>query len=206
MERAPWTEPAQVAQSRCCSQLGLNRNGSLADVFLHPNSSEDCLYLDIYRPAGLLHNNSLPVLVWLHGGAFIFGGAGEYGATYWLAERDLVLVTVRYRLGPLGFLTLGTEELPGNAGLWDQQLALAWVRDNIAQFGGDPGRVTLAGQSAGSFSATLHLFSPASRGLFRGLVGQSGPGGFSPSYHPYTGEQATSPTWSYAHFIGTPSL
>ena len=99
-------------------------------------------------------------------------------------------VSTTSRLGPLGFLTLGTEAAPGNAGLRDQQLALRWVQENIAAFGGDPELVTLAGQSAGSFSATYHLFSPGSRGLFRRVVGQSGMGGFAPAYHHYSGAQA----------------
>ena len=108
---------------------------------------------------------------------------------YWVVH-DLVLVTINYRLGPLGFLTLGTDDAPGNQGLWDQHLALTWVQENIARFGGDPNLVTLAGESAGSFSATYHLFNPSSEGLFRRVIAQSGIGGFSPAYRHYSGELA----------------
>ena len=112
-----------------------------------------------------------------------------YGPVYW-AVHDVILVTINYRLGPLGFLTLGTDDAPGNQGLWDQHLALSWVQENIASFGGDPNLVTLTGESAGSFSATYHLFNPASKGLFRRVIAQSGIGGFSPAYHHYSGELA----------------
>ena len=108
---------------------------------------------------------------------------------YW-AVHDVILVTINYRLGPLGFLTLGNDDAPGNQGLWDQHLALSWVQENIASFGGDPNLVTLTGESAGSFSAPYHLFNPASKGLFRRVIAQSGIGGFSPAYHHYSGELA----------------
>ena len=92
-----------------------------------------------------------PVMVWIHGGAFVSGSGTfwDYGPQYFM-EAGVIIVTINYRLGPLGFLSTATEELPGNLGLWDQALALAWVRDNIRYFGGDPGRVTLFGESAGS--------------------------------------------------------
>ena len=92
-----------------------------------------------------------PVMVWIHGGAFVSGSGTfwDYGPQYFM-ESGVILVSINYRLGPLGFLSTATEELPGNLGLWDQALALAWVRDNIRYFGGDPGRVTLLGESAGS--------------------------------------------------------
>ena len=93
--------------------------------------------------------------------------AGTYGA-------QVVLVGVNYRLGILGWLCLETDEAPGNLGLHDQLLALTWVRDNIAEFGGDPANVTLLGESAGAMSAMLHLVSPMSRGLFHRLVALSG--------------------------------
>ena len=96
----------------------------------------------------------------------------------------------RYRLGLLGFLSLGTEDVPGNAGVRDQVMALTWVQENIREFGGDPGMVTLNGESAGSFSSTYHLMSPLARGLFRRAILQSGPGGFSPSYHHFSAARA----------------
>ena len=132
--------------------------------------SEDCLYLNVYTRnlppppySDVLH----PVVIFLHGGAFVVGSneAMLYGPEVLLA-RDLVLVAVNYRLGPLGWLSTETDAAPGNLGLHDQYLALLWVRDNIADYGGDPANVTLMGESAGAMSAMLHTVSPVSRGLF----------------------------------------
>ena len=107
-------------------------------------------------------------MVWLHGGGYIFGSGTStwYGPLFYLTH-NVILVSVRYRLGPLGFLSLGTEDVPGNAGVRDQLAALRWVQENIANFGGDPQLVTVYGQSAGSFAATYHIMSPLAR-LVRG--------------------------------------
>lgn len=122
------------------------------------------------------------------------GTSTWYGPLLYLAH-DVIVVSVRYRLGPLGFLSLGTEEVPGNAGVRDQLAALRWVRDNIINFGGDPDLVTVYGQSAGSFSSTYHLMSPLARedgsSLFRRAILESGAGGFSPSFHHFTSARAT---------------
>ena len=90
-------------------------------------------------------------MVWIHGGAFVSGSGKfwDYGPQYFM-DGGVILVSINYRLGPLGFLSTGTEEMPGNLGLWDQALALTWLRDNIQYWGGDPGRLTLMGESAGS--------------------------------------------------------
>ena len=92
-----------------------------------------------------------PVMVWIHGGAFVSGSGTfwDYGPQYFM-ERGVIVVSINYRLGPLGFLSTATEELPGNLGLWDQSLALTWLQDNIQYFRGDPARLTLFGESAGS--------------------------------------------------------
>ena len=155
-------------------------------------SLQDCLYLNVYVPSNPRNTSGpLPVAVWLHGGAFMFGSGSAcwFGPQFWMVH-DIILVTLNYRLGPLGFLSLGTREVPGNAGMLDQVAALNWVQDNIHRFGGDPDNVTLMGQSAGSFSTTYHLVSPKSRGLFRRIIAQSGVGGFSPAYHHYNEWQA----------------
>ncbi|MGH6872501.1 MAG: carboxylesterase/lipase family protein [Rhizomicrobium sp.] len=138
--------------------------------------SEDCLYLNIWTPGS--DGARRPVMVWLHGGAFIFGAGhqGIYDGTH-LAARGCVVVTVNYRLGALGFLALAdVTDVPatGAEGLADQALALAWVRDNIASFGGDPGNVTLFGESAGGMSVAALLSSPAAKGLFHKAIAQSG--------------------------------
>lgn len=138
----------------------------------HPSYilSEDCLLLDIYTKdlKGLQ-----PVIVFIHGGGFAMGAKSDVRPEY-LLERDVVLVSINYRLHALGFLSTGSKEAPGNYGFKDQVLALKWVRDNIQAFGGDPNLVTLNGHSAGSFSVSLHLVSPMSKGLFHRAILMSG--------------------------------
>merc|ERR1712012_515633 len=185
-----WTCLLDATKKRntICPQLnfGLDNEGLL------DGSTDDCLYLNVYVPAAPKNNSrSLPVAVWLHGGAFMFGSGSAcwFGPQFWMVH-DIILVTLNYRLGPLGFLSLGNQDIPGSAGMLDQVAALQWVQDNIHRFGGDPDNVTLMGQSAGSFSTTYHLVSPKSKGLFRRIIAQSGVGGFSPSYHHYNEWQA----------------
>jgi len=141
-------------------------------------TDEDCLTLNVWTPPVSRSDEQLPVMVWIHGGAFINGSGGIYDAR-WLANRgDMIVVTINYRLGATGFLAhpaLGPPGDVGNYGLADQQAALRWVRDNIANFGGDPGKVTLAGESAGGMSVCDHLVAPDSAGLFRAAILQSAP-------------------------------
>jgi para-nitrobenzyl esterase len=138
-------------------------------------TSENCLSLNVWTPKTATRS---PVLVWIHGGAFVNGGGDRYDARDLATRGDEVVVTVNYRLGALGFLAdpaLAPSGEAGNYGLQDQQQALRWVRDNIEAFGGDPGAVTIAGQSAGGMSVCDHLVAPGSRGLFRAAMIQSGP-------------------------------
>jgi len=142
-------------------------------------TDEDCLTLNVWTPpTSQSGGERLPVMVWIHGGAFINGSASIYDAR-WLASRgDMIVVTVNYRLGTMGFLahpSLGPPGDVGNYGLADQQAALRWVRDNISNFGGDPEMVTLAGESAGGMSVCDHLVAPDSVGLFRAAIIQSAP-------------------------------
>jgi para-nitrobenzyl esterase len=139
--------------------------------------SEDCLTLNIWTPKGA---SKAPVMVWIHGGALVTGSSREAiydGAA--LAARGVVVVTINYRLGVLGYLAhpgLSAESpvgISGNYGLLDQIAALAWVRDNIAAFGGDPARVTVAGQSAGGLSILYLMASPIARGLFSQAIAES---------------------------------
>jgi para-nitrobenzyl esterase len=169
-----------------CPQQGVSMAGEAPQP-----TSEDCLYLNIWTPAGNTEN--LPVLVWLHGGAFVNGSASM--PLYWgdrLAARGIIVVTVAYRLGALGFLAhpeLSAESpsaSSGNYGLMDQIAALKWVQKNIRAFGGDERQVTIAGQSSGATSVAILMASPAAQGLFHRAIAQSGglfePLSLAPSY------------------------
>lgn len=135
--------------------------------------SEDCLKINVYVPARA--TKPLPVMVWIHGGAFTLGSGGKLlYAPDFLLKQDVIVVTFHYRLGALGFICLGIEEAPGNAGLKDQIAALRWVKKNIAAFGGDPDNVTVFGESAGGTSTSILLASEATNGLFNKAIVQSG--------------------------------
>lgn len=133
--------------------------------------SEDCLRLNVYSRV-LKPKELKPVLVYLHPGGFyiLSSQSKNIAGPEYLMERDVVLVTLNYRLGTLGFLATGTPEAPGNNGLKDQVMALRWIRDNIEHFGGDPNSVTIMGYSAGGVSVSLHMISPMSRGLFHRAI------------------------------------
>lgn len=136
--------------------------------------SEDCLYLNVYTP-DTKPKQLLPVMVWIHGGGFVWGSGNDdvYGPQF-LIRHGVVLVTFNYRLEALGFLCLDTADVPGNAGMKDQVAVLRWVKKNIGNFGGDPDNVTIFGESAGAASVGYHLISPMTKGLFRRAITQSG--------------------------------
>ncbi|XP_053689289.1 juvenile hormone esterase-like isoform X2 [Sabethes cyaneus] len=137
--------------------------------------SENCLFLNVYTPQLKSDGKLLPVMVFIHGGAFMYGSGNSdcYSPEYFLQE-GVVMVTFNYRLGPLGFLYLPSQGIEGNAGLKDQLMVLKWVSENISNFGGDPNNVTLFGESAGGVSVHLHLLSPRSRQYFHKAICQSG--------------------------------
>ncbi|KAI5100590.1 hypothetical protein C0J45_9576 [Silurus meridionalis] len=139
-----------------------------------PEVSEDCLYLNIYTPAKPSEEAKLPVMVWIHGGGFTMGSASVYDGHALAAYQNVVVVLIQYRLGLLGFFSTGDEHASGNYGLLDQVAALQWVQENIHSFGGDPGLVTIFGQSAGGVSVSYHILSPMSAGLFRYAIAESG--------------------------------
>ncbi|MBB4130966.1 carboxylesterase family protein [Xanthomonas sp. 3075] len=174
---AAWSTVRDATHAaRPCVQPALGWNNAMAK-----RGSEDCLYVEVQTPQ-LQPSEPLPVLVWIHGGANVAGGADGHLPTNLVAQRMLV-VTLQYRLGALGFLSLpelrdGDNAAAGNYALLDQIAALQWVRDNIARFGGDPARVTIAGQSAGGQDVGLLMLSPLARGLFSAAIEQSGTAGF----------------------------
>ena len=183
---ARWQPPGPVARWE-----GVRDASAFAPHCAQPASpfgtasvSEDCLYLNVYTPKdGFLHRDLLrghPVMVWMHGGALLVGESDGYDPTRLVDAGDVIVVTINYRLGALGFMAHSalTAESPdhvsGNYGLLDQQAALRWVQRNIARFGGDPHRVTIFGESAGGSSVTAHLASPLAAGLFQRAIVESG--------------------------------
>src|SRR3984957_11325809 len=143
------------------------------------SASENCLYLNVFIPAGARHDGrGLPVMVWIHGGSFLVGESNDY-IPAGLVHRGVIVVTVNYRLGALGFLAdsaLASHSggPSGDYGLMDQQAALRWVRANIGQFGGNRRNVTIFGESAGGLSVLSQLASPGARGLFAKAIVESG--------------------------------
>ncbi len=149
-------------------------------IFQDAGMSEDCLYLNVFTPANARGTSKLPVMFWIHGGGYSAGSASEprHNGDF-LPTKGVVLVTINYRLGVFGFLD--TEELmkegegsAGNYGLLDMIAALHWVQANISKFGGDPGNVTIFGESAGSIAVSTLMASPLAQGLFNKAIGESG--------------------------------
>jgi para-nitrobenzyl esterase len=195
--------PPQPASSwsgvRDATQFGAScPQAQKGNPFLPPGPiSEDCLYLNVYTPT-LRSGSDRPVLVWIHGGGLVQDGGRNYDGTK-LAADGIVVVTINYRLGALGFLAhpaLASRPggAAGNYGLMDQQAALRWVQRNIAQFGGDPHNVTIAGQSAGGLSVLAQLVSPGGRGLFQRAIVQSGT--FALNQEPLATAQAAGQTFA----------
>src|SRR5947209_4624122 len=179
----PWTGVRPATEFGCWSPQ--NSPATTLSGQLPGEQAEDCLSLNVWTPAA--DSARRPVLVWIHGGGFI-GGSGAmnlYAGARLAARGDVVVVTVNYRLGILGFLAHpdladsdaadGAAGATGNWGLLDQVAALRWVRDNIAGFGGDPDKVTVFGESAGGMSVSDLLAMPSTEGLFRRAIVQSGP-------------------------------
>ncbi|XP_040266489.1 fatty acyl-CoA hydrolase precursor, medium chain-like [Bufo bufo] len=139
-----------------------------------PPASEDCLYLDIFTPEDRVKEKMLPVMVFIHGGALIMGGSMMFEGSVLSAYENVVVVSIQYRLGLLGFMSTGDDKAPGNYGFLDQVQALRWVQENIADFGGDPNSVTIFGESAGGLSVSALVASPLAKGLFHRAIAESG--------------------------------
>jgi para-nitrobenzyl esterase len=180
-------------------------------VFRSNGMSEDCLYLNVWTPAKS-GKERLPVLVYFYGGGFVAGDGSEprYDGES-MAHKGIVAVTVNYRLGIFGFFTHPelTRESPhhasGNYGLLDQSAALQWVHRNIAAFGGDPKRVTIAGESAGSFSVSLQMASPLSKHLIAGAIGESG-ASFGATLGSIPRERAEANGEAFGKEVGAPTV
>ncbi|XP_068084826.1 esterase FE4 [Anabrus simplex] len=165
----PWNGTLEALQEgNVCKQIGTSETVSLL-------GDEDCLFLNVYTPELPVSGPLRPVMVWIHGGGYLFGSGNKDGqGPQFLLNEGVVYVSINYRLGVFGFLSTEDEVAPGNVGMKDQVLALRWVQQNIAAFGGDPDQVTIFGQSAGGTSVQYHMLSPMSKGLFRGAIAQSG--------------------------------
>ncbi|KAK3795990.1 hypothetical protein RRG08_042982 [Elysia crispata] len=138
---------------------------------------EDCLYLNVWRRAPQPGDSPKNIMVWIHGGMFWSGSAliDKYEGSDLAARKDVIVITIAYRMGPLGFMYLeNNADVPGNAGLLDQVMALKWIKDNAAHLGGSPDDITIFGQSTGAISVGFHLLSPMSKGLFKNAIMQSG--------------------------------
>jgi para-nitrobenzyl esterase len=178
----PWSTPLEATQfGKRCAQIA---NATLQNK---ASTDEDCLYLNVWTPSPA--PKKAAVMVWVHGGGNVNGSANEpvpfsmgmglfYTGEFLAEAHGVIVVSLNYRLGLFGFFAhpelIGEEDHAGNQGLQDQQMALQWVHDNIARFGGDPANVTVFGESAGSLDVCMHVASPASAGLFARAISESG--------------------------------
>ena len=170
VKKAPLTEPL-IAKSMppACMQV-LETTGKNPE-----NISEDCLYLNVLVPGDTISiNDRKAVMVWIFGGGFQVGSQDIYTSPTFVGLNDVILVTLNYRVSVYGFLSTGESHMTGNQGLWDQNMAIQWVHDHIDNFGGDPNRVTIFGESAGGASVVFQALYEGNEGMFKGVIAQSG--------------------------------
>ena len=178
VEHAPWTDVRDATRFASASlQAKTEYDGA--------QGSEDCLYLNVYKPGAATDGSPLPVMMWLHGGGFVNGSGNAFNGAFLAQTANVIVVTVNYRLGPLGWLALPSlaaeaeDHSTGNYGLLDSIAALKWIKRNISSFGGDAGRVTIFGQSAGGEQVLALVASPLAAGLFHRAISMSAPAGLS---------------------------
>ncbi|XP_070594034.1 cholinesterase-like [Erythrolamprus reginae] len=197
----PWNQTLEATSfGNSCPQF-ISQDAPDAGIWAPKTPlSENCLSLNIWAPHSQ-PSSPLPVLVWIHGGGFLTGTSSVdvFNGTSLAATENVIVVTINYRLGALGFLYF-PGAAPGNLGLWDQQLALKWIKANVAAFGGDPSRVTIFGQSAGAACVNFHLLAPKSKDLFAQAVIQSGTA--SAFYAWKSPEEAEQSTLEFARLLG----
>ncbi|KAL4221639.1 Carboxylesterase 5A [Mactra antiquata] len=170
VKKNPFSEPftAKYPGKPCIQNIKMEPGLSVIP------SSEDCLSLNIYMPDTTSQNNSKAVMIFIYGGSFQIGSQDWYASNALPALNDVIYVTFNYRVGVHGFLASKLHGLYGNYGLWDQHMAIKWVHDNIESFGGDPNRVTLFGESAGSASVMYQALYPGNKGMFNRIILESG--------------------------------
>ena len=173
----PWTEVYDATNYRdACPQFGKKLHANITGKEIEtPSMSEDCLFLNVWQPKK--PKDKRPVMVWIHGGGYQVGTifTSYYNGDVISKMGDTIVVSLNYRLNLFGFLYAGeSEQVPGNAGLYDQLLGHKWVQENIHKFGGDPKQVTIFGESSGSFSVGSLVISPLAKGLFHRAIMQSG--------------------------------
>ncbi|XP_060547045.1 cholinesterase-like isoform X3 [Pantherophis guttatus] len=197
----PWKQTLETTSfGNSCSQF-ISRDIPEAEIWFPKTPlSEDCLSLNIWVPHPQ-PSSSVPVLVWIHGGGYLMGTSSldMFNGASLSAAENVIVVTINYRLGALGFLYL-PPAAPGNLGLWDQQLALKWVKENAAAFGGDPSQVTILGHSAGGSSVNFHLLAPKSQDLFAQAVIQSGTANAFWAWR--SPEEAKQKSLEFVHLLG----
>ena len=179
----PWQGiyEATTLPNSCQQEPSLVFPGFRGEEMWNPNTqiSEDCLYLNIWVPSQIRTKprmKNATVLIWIYGGGYMAGTSTleVYDALIFAAANDIIVASMNYRVGSFGFLYLGIDEAPGNMGLYDQALAIKWIKDNIESFGGDADSLTLFGESAGAGSVSVHLLSPVSQHLAKRAILQSG--------------------------------
>jgi para-nitrobenzyl esterase len=172
------TQPVPASMATHVARAYGPHCAQLASPYGLASTSEDCLYLNVYAPKTAPANASLPVMVWIHGGALVVGESEDYNPEALVKAGNVIVVTINYRLGYLGYLAVSGLDQEGhvaaNYGLQDQQFALAWVRNNIAGFGGNAANITVFGESAGGLSTLSNLSSPTAHGLFDKAIVESG--------------------------------
>uniref|UniRef100_A0A8R1XRT5 COesterase domain-containing protein n=1 Tax=Onchocerca volvulus TaxID=6282 RepID=A0A8R1XRT5_ONCVO len=173
---AKWRGVMNATQySAMCAQKPRTRQSDPINIY-RIHISEDCLYLNVFAPPQFT-NDTYPVIVYIHGGGFQSGSGSDFSQEAILTNfvsRKIVFITINYRLGPFGFISTGDGVIPGNNGLWDQILALKWIKLNARVFGGDPENILLMGHGSGAASASLLALSPRAEGLFQKIVLLSG--------------------------------